>query len=392
MRQLWLDVSPLLAWRGPPTGIPRVASQITRYLIEAGRCSLQLCHYDPTRQDFFLLQKSEVESLVLRLDQDQRLSNNPDWITAEQTSDRVRFGAGDLFLSFGANWASLDYYRSLYAIKRTVQLRVGVIIYDLIPFTHPEFFWTSFYDPFVTSMVDNLWTADLNLCISLNTERELGKFAQYFGLPAPRTATIRLGELEARTHGPQKALESSVRQPGYVLCVCTFEPRKNHFVLYQAWKYLVRTRSPQSVPHLVLVGGKGWNSEFILHALQQDPEIRPFIQVLHQVNDEQLQDLYKNSLLTVYPSFYEGWGLPVAESLAYGKICIASSGSSLEEIAPNLTLHCDPLQSSQWANMVWEWCQDEAKRAEKVKQIIQSYQPTSWQETASKVSGLLEGL
>ena len=81
-------------------------------------------------------------------------------------------------------------------------------------------------------------------------------------------------------------------------------------------------------------------------------KLKEKILVLKGINDEELSWLYRNCMFTAYPSLYEGWGLPVAESLRYGKFCIASKISSVPEIAPDLTKLIDPLDAMEWYNTI----------------------------------------
>src|SRR5438045_6658259 len=97
------------------------------------------------------------------------------------------------------------------------------------------------------------------------------------------------------------------------------------------------------LPHLVIVGGVSWDGENTERFFKQDRRIEGLVHILDEIDDAALDRLYRNCLFTVYPSLYEGWGLPVGESLNYGKICIATNTSSVPEIAPALTDLLDPL-------------------------------------------------
>jgi glycosyltransferase involved in cell wall biosynthesis len=72
---------------------------------------------------------------------------------------------------------------------------------------------------------------------------------------------------------------------------------------------------------------RGWGAERFFQKLEAEPDVARYVTLLHHVSDNDLAVLYQKSLFTLYPSLYEGWGLPVAESLAYGKVCIASGNS-----------------------------------------------------------------
>jgi glycosyltransferase involved in cell wall biosynthesis len=103
------------------------------------------------------------------------------------------------------------------------------------------------------------------------------------------------------------------------------------------------------------------------------------------VNDDELIALYKNAQFTVYPSLYEGWGLPVAESLAHGKYCLSSNSSSLPEVGGNLIEYLDPYDVSGWARRLQELSQNDDFIQEMEKKIRCSYSPINWDDTGKEV-------
>jgi hypothetical protein len=107
-----------------------------------------------------------------------------------------------------------------------------------------------------------------------------------------------------------------------VLCVGTIESRKNHLALFQAWKLLLEEGFEP--PPLIWVGRPGWRVEDLLAQLAATRSLDGRIRLLHGVSDPELVALYRGALFSVFPSFTEGWGLPVGESLALGTPCLAS--------------------------------------------------------------------
>ena len=91
-----------------------------------------------------------------------------------------------------------------------------------------------------------------------------------------------------------------------------------------------------------------------LWQIAHDPAVRDSVVVRHDVSDAALAWLYRECAFTLYPSFYEGWGLPVSESLAHGKFCIASTAPALVEAGQGLTKHIDPLDFVAWKSAIVE--------------------------------------
>jgi hypothetical protein len=113
--------------------------------------------------------------------------------------------------------------------------------------------------------------------------------------------------------------------------VATLESRKNHLMMFEAWIELCRRLGEDAVPRLVCVGRPGWRAEGALGLLARSPELRRKVTRLSGVSDLALAGLTARCLFTVYNSFHEGWGLPVSESLAAGKLCVVPAHSGLLE-------------------------------------------------------------
>jgi len=126
----------------------------------------------------------------------------------------------------------------------------------------------------------------------------------------------------------------------YILFVGTLEPRKNVRTLLQAFAQ-VMAETPQDDLTLVVAGGKGWGSEDYL-ATVDTLKLRNRVRFAGFVEDDLLPDLYRGALLFVYPSLYEGFGLPVLEAMACGTPVITSNCTSLPEVAGDAALLVDP--------------------------------------------------
>ena len=143
------------------------------------------------------------------------------------------------------------------------------------------------------------------------------------------------------------------------------------------------------LPALVIVGQRGFGSQDLLWQIAHDPVTKDKIAILHGASDEELSWLYQNCLWTLYPSFYEGWGLPISESLAYGKYCLASNSSSLPEAGAGLVKHLDPLDFAAWRNAVIELTSSSGRLALLEKSIRATYRPMTWARSAEILAGEL---
>jgi len=128
----------------------------------------------------------------------------------------------------------------------------------------------------------------------------------------------------------------------YILFVGTLEPRKNVKTLLQAFAHVIADK-PQDGLHLVIAGGRGWGGEDYV-AMVEALGLRDAVRFTGFVDDDHLPDVYRGALLFVYPSLYEGFGLPVLEAMACGVPVITSKRASLPEVAGDAALLVDPTQ------------------------------------------------
>jgi glycosyltransferase involved in cell wall biosynthesis len=216
-------------------------------------------------------------------------------------------------------------------------------VHDLIPVTHPQFMpekeppvfinWLNHAMDYAARFTCNSqWTAESVL-------RYAGEHGRHLNVDVTRLAHEFIGH--ARDEDvPLPARLAALSGRRFVLCVGTLESRKNGLSLLRAWRQLAA--SLEGAPLLVFagrygkIGGTGFREELDATGLPVDAR------VVDMPSDSELAWLYRNCLFTVYPSYVEGWGLPVGESVWFGKYCVASSASSIPEVCGALIDYVDP--------------------------------------------------
>lgn len=155
-----------------------------------------------------------------------------------------------------------------------------------------------------------------------------------------------------------KALDA-IAAGGYWLNVGTIEPRKNQRRLVEAYaRYLALGGAPMP---LVLAGGKGWLMEdFQRHLSEQGIEAQ--IVMTGYVTDDELIWLYRNCYANLYPSLFEGFGLPVLEGMQFGAPTLTSTSSSIPEVAGDAAILLDPLDVEAWAQTMLRIAGDRGER------------------------------
>lgn len=184
-----------------------------------------------------------------------------------------------------------------------------------------------------------------------------------------------------------KKLPGRLREGKFWLCVGTLEPRKNHMALLRAYAQH-RARFGKVLP-LVHAGGPGWlmndfKDQIRKLSLQND------VILLGYVDDMSLQWLYQNCFAFVYPSHFEGFGLPVLEAMSLGAAVVASNVTSIPEIVGDAGILVDPVQDEQLANAMDELAGDEKRLAALKSAAQQRAALFSWERAAQDTLTLYE--
>jgi hypothetical protein len=174
----------------------------------------------------------------------------------------------------------------------------------------------------------------------------------------------------------------------YVLCVGTLDERKNHLLLLEVWTELC-ARHGDRIPPLLLVGKWGWRSGAGIQTFEKKLEETGFLAgkiiLLGNLSDAEVDYLYRHCLFTVFPSFAEGWGLPVGESLACGKPCIASNSSSIPEVGGSLVRYVDPHDYRSAVAVIEKPLMDRGDLAEWTAKIACEFKPRTWENVIDTV-------
>lgn len=294
----------------------------------------------------------------------------------------------DLLLILGAFWVLPNVIEQAIALKNR-GVRIGVMIHDLIPITHPEFCEKDLTDTFNLYIRSVLKMADLIVSISEHTHGEVRKILQKEKIHFPAMFVLK----NAHTSWEPRRLPSAARpsrevasliQTKYVLYVSTIEIRKNHILLFQVWKQLIREFGDQ-VPQLVFVGRPGWRVRDLMDQIVGTDYLNDRISILHDVPDVDLELLYRNAMFTTFPSFEEGWGLPVGESLTFGRPCVASTTSSIPEVGGDFVDYIDPLDVNDAVSVFRKMIRDQQYLADRCKNIADNFKARTWRDVAAEL-------
>lgn len=140
--------------------------------------------------------------------------------------------------------------------------------------------------------------------------------------------------------GVRDRVRNDARMP-FVLCVGTLEARKNIWALANVWMQ-VHAQLGVATPRLIFAGKHGRLKDDFDDFIRGTGSLYGYIRVVERPSDDELAYLYRNCLFSVYPSYIEGWGLPIGECLWFGRPVICSNTSSMPEVGGDLAEYIDP--------------------------------------------------
>ena len=422
----YIDITQLVHWSGRLTGIPRVMNELalryansedTSFIVwdKADACFYELdidqslrnrgqgIFYASSRvasesgsryggnAKHYTRRAAKLAAKGLKRYQPglhNKLANRLGGSVGISKGDPIIFGSGDLLFVLWGEWADSSYRNKLVEANDS-GVRLANIVYDMLPILAPQ------YSGHSTDAMNNFYREIIPRCevvfsISESTKRDLTTWLKNNSLRVPKTVVFRLGDdfkLSKPTKPASDHFSQAIGSSPYVLCVGTIEARKNHTLLYYTYK-LAKSRGI-TLPKLVIVGRQGWRTDDVCSLITTDPETKDLLIPLSDMSDEELAWLYNNCLYSIYPSFYEGWGLPIAESIAHGKVCLSSSTSSMPEVAGSLARYFSPVSTDECLAAMTDLL--DADVLKKAEEKIKTYKITSWDETFQQVErGLKE--
>lgn len=424
---IYFDVSNLLDWnKNHFTGIERATAGILKGLI-INKPDIEIVYFNKLNNCFSRITIDEMPSLVKNFirnlptqnkigDVHQKQSSESNlnldclsylkkWIkrslpkqiiyklkkiyellAIKKNCNQVGFKNSDYFISIGCDWDNPQRNKLIKVIKEKGVI-VCQMIHDLIPIVFKQ--WVNEK----TSQVVNDWiqetilSSTILLANSEFTKDEIIKYCINKNLSHRPIIPIRLGDeldFDIKTVKVPKFIPKS----SFFLFVSSIDPRKNHKLLYDALRIMHRDKNGD-IPTILCIGKVQFLSDDFMYEVKNDPILKDHLKFLSNIDDLELNWYYSNCMATLYPSHFEGWGLPVAESLARGKACMASNIPTVKEISNDLVILFDPLDPKQLASLVLKAVVEPSWISEYENRIQNNYLPTTWKQSAAN---LLKGI
>jgi len=257
---------------------------------------------------------------------------------------------------------------------------VVATVHDLLTLKYPELrarrihgWLYRYYVPFLVKR------ADVIVADSRSTKEDLRKL---YGIRG-RVETVPLGYNKAlfstEEHDDRVVMDRYRLEPGYLLFVGNLIPKKNVEIIIRALGH-VRKRGLRSCDslRLVLAGRRGHGSDRLFRCVDE-LGLHDSVVELGYVPDDDLGALYRQALLFLFPSKYEGFGLPVIEAMACGTPVLVSNTGPLPELVDDCRFQCSPESAEDWAEKIVRFAEDAAFYAETKRWCHERAQFFSWE-------------
>jgi glycosyltransferase involved in cell wall biosynthesis len=383
-RGLFIDVTRLVGRTTPgrqPTGIDRVCAAYVEHFGPRAQAVLQwgewrrLASYRTSQQLFEILlaRPADAHARIRRL---VARACMPPWPRQD--------GRGRFYLNIGHQ--GLDRPGLARWLRRTAQ-RPLFFAHDLIPITHPEYCRPGEQQLHARRLRNLVATAEGVIANSAATLAGMRQFARHSGAAMPPAIAAPIAGAALTT----RPAETPPLARPYFVVLGTIEPRKNHHLLLHVWRELVQ-RDGAAAPQLVVIGQRGWECENAADLLERCDSLRGHVLEVGACSDAELARYLRHARALLFPSFAEGYGLPLVEALALGTPVIASELEVFREIAGAVPDFLHPLDGTGWLQRVHEYAaRDSTARAVQCARLAGFCAPT-WKDHFDRVEGFMETL
>ena len=396
-----LDLSRLLlrASHGAPTGIDRVELAYAEYLLAHEPDRLQFAAIHPVGH-LALLPQGPARAFVAMIARQWSMPGGEPHrlhlagqLLLQGTLLRPWLGRLDVAHARAARRIYLNVSHHHLNRPRVIERlkRQGTkfvcLVHDLIPMELPEYVRPRAAARHRRRIDTVARLSDGIICNSAATRDAL---APYLG-QAGRAPPVVVAQLGVSAAAPRH--ETARDERPYFVCLGTIEPRKNHLLLLNIWRRLAEqagTGPGGAVPRLLLAGRRGWENENALDMIDRCGALAGVVEQRHGLSDEAVRSALLGARALLFPSFAEGYGLPLAEALALGVPVLCSDLPVLREVGGEVPEYLDPLDGMGWMNAVRDYARPVSPRRDAQLARLADWRAPSWDRHVRQALDLID--
>lgn len=292
------------------------------------------------------------------------------------------------------SYKSRIYFSTYYPVPVQFRKNPGIkkvcLIHDMIPIIHPEYFSSPYNNLLLKEITSGIEINDYIICVSESTKKDLLRYRQdldyYHIIVSLLAASDNFYKVsDGRELIRIRNLYNIPKGKDYLLSVCTLEPRKNIRTVLTAFRTLLHDKKIKNIV-LVLVGSEGWENTSLINDIKElNKQFSNSVIITGFVPDNDLASLYSGSFAFVYPSLYEGFGLPILEAMKCGVPVITSNRSSIPEVVGDCAIMIDPCSIEELSNAIYLLYNNEELRNRMRKMSLQRASEFNWSKVTDKI-------
>ena len=268
-------------------------------------------------------------------------------------------------------------------VIKEMEVKPIFMVHDLIPIQYPEYGRLGEKERHIRRMNCVLDTATAIVTNSQATLDELSEYADAHSKPMPNSIAALLGTLVLA----KEQCDAPLKVPYFVI-LGTIEGRKNHLLLLNIWRNLVDTLGDET-PILVIIGQRGWECENVIDLLDRCDKLKNYVIEVPRCSDEMLSAYLQYARALLFPSFVEGYGMPLAEALSMEIPVIASDLGVFREIAREIPEYIDSLDGLRWREMIIEYARSNSSKRQDQRERIKKLELPTWEYHFNQVDSLI---
>ncbi len=290
---------------------------------------------------------------------------------------------------FGISHSMLGRSAYLAALARHPDLKRVMFIHDTIPCDFPEY-CREHEGPKHLLRLRNAFRYATHLVVNSEyTARRMDHWREVMGAPELPFAVIPIGvDPGVLAHATVTASHVPPKRP-YFIVLGTIEPRKNHALLVHLWRDFAETLAPEEIPELLIIGRRGWDNESLFRTLDRCESLRNHVHEMNRVLDDELWPLLCGSRAILFPSFVEGWGMPMVEALGLGVPVIGSDIAPFQEAGQGIPTLLSPLDGKGWRNTILSFSRNDSPARLEQLERLKSYRPPTWDAHFQQLASFL---
>lgn len=379
MDEVLIDVTRLLSrlMEGRlPTGVDRVS---LAYVQHFASCATALVRFGGRWVE--LNQQDSRKIFDELLEPDKHFKRMARWCVGR--SYALRWNAkvkSRVLLNTGHSGLDLESY--VIQVRRH-EMRPVFFLHDIIPITHPEYCRPGEAEKHYRRLKTMVSVGCGLIFNSTATRTALENYAARISWVLPPCVVAPL----APARLPPPVAVRPLGEPYFVI-LGTIESRKNHLLLLNLWRQLAEELRG-AVPRLVVIGQRGWESEQVVDMLERCEALRTCVVEVPDCTDAHLSTWLHHAQALLFPSFVEGFGMPLVEALSMGLPVIASELPVFREIAGDIPEYLDPLDGLGWKQMILAYADSAHPLRQAQLQRLSAFKVPTWDAHFAQAETLL---